>query len=103
MLPYYAGIIEYETTFSLKDLPEDDTTVVQFEYDRPFHEATEVSINGSAYRPVLWHPRRIKLPTLRLRSGTNVLRVRVYTTQVRAFEGQWFDYGRHAYRRVGEG
>jgi hypothetical protein len=102
LLPYYAGVIEYTIEFSLDRIPDSDQLVVAFEYDRPFHEATEVSVNGSEYVPVLWQPRCTVLPADRLRVGNNVLHTRVYTTQIRAFEGQWFDYVRHEYRDVGE-
>jgi hypothetical protein len=101
LLPYYAGTVEYVTTFSLGDVSDSDEVLVSFEYDRPFHEATEVSINGSAHQPVLWQPRCIRLPTSYLRAGRNVLRTRVYTTLIRAFEGQWFDYVQHKCRAVG--
>jgi hypothetical protein len=41
------------------------------------------------------------MPTNELREGTNILQTRVYTTLIRAFEGQSFDIGAHAYREVG--
>lgn len=100
LLPYYAGMIEYTTEFQLAGLPESEEVIAEFEYPLPFHEATEVSINGSAYQPVLWQPRCLKLKTSCLRVGQNTLSTKVYTTQIRAFEGQWFDYQRHAYRSI---
>jgi hypothetical protein len=102
LLPYYAGMIEYTTEFTLDYIPESDEVIVEFNYDEPFHESTEVSINESAYMPVLWQPRHLKFPVDRLHVGNNTLRTRVYTTLIRSFEGQWFDYHRHEYRDVGE-
>jgi hypothetical protein len=101
LLPYYAGVLEYTTEFSLECLPETDDVLVEFDYGDHFHEATEVSINGSAFVPVLWQPRCLKLATQQLRPGENTLTTRVYTTLIRSFEGQWFDYDQHIYREIG--
>jgi len=100
LLPFYAGAIQYTTRFILGTIPAADQVIAQFEYDRPFHEATEVSINGSPYTPVAWQPRCIKLPTRCLIAGENILKTRVYTTLIRSFEGQWFDYESHQYRDI---
>jgi hypothetical protein len=100
LLPYYAGVIEYTTDFVLDRLPADDQVILEFDYGQPFHEATEVSVNGSAYKPVLWQPRCVQLPTACLRVGKNHLKTKVYTTRIRSFEGQWFDYKLHEYRDV---
>lgn len=102
LLPYYAGVLEYDTEFILDHLPEADHVVIELDYGGAFHEATEVSINGGQYVPVLWEPRCVQLSRHRLRAGANTVRTRVYTTLIRAFEGQWFDYGAHRYRDVGE-
>ena len=99
-LPYYAGVIEYEMEFYLEHIPTGPHIVAQFEGDAPFEEASEVSINGSDWQPVLWQPRQLTLHASQLKAGQNALRVRVYTTLIRSFEGQWFDYERHEYRGV---
>jgi hypothetical protein len=101
LLPYYAGVILYTTRFVLEHVPATDLVILHFEYDRPFHEATEVSINGSPYQPVVWQPRCVKLSTKYLSAGENILNTRVYTTLIRSFEGQWFDYETHQVRDVG--
>ena len=88
---------QYTTRFVLEDVPAADHVIVQFEYDRPFHEATEVSINGSPYTPVVWQPRCVKLLTHYLNAGENILKTQVHTTLIRSFEGQWFDYESHRY------
>ncbi len=100
LIPYYAGVLEYTTGFAVDRLPEGDAVLVEFEYAAPFHETAEVSINGSGYTPLLWQPRCLKLPIRQLRVGRNTLATRVYTTLIRSFEGQWFDYRRHVYREV---
>lgn len=101
LLPYYAGVIQYTTRFVLEDVPAADHVILQFDYDCPFHEATEVSINGSPYKPVVWQPRCVKLAMDYLIVGENLLKTKVYTTLIRSFEGQWFDYEPHKYRDVG--
>jgi hypothetical protein len=100
LLPYYAGVVEYTTTFVLDRLPDADRVRVMFAYEAPFHEASEVSVNGGPYRPVVWHPRCIELERERLRVGQNTLKTRVYTTLIRSFEGQRFDYNLHRYEDV---
>jgi hypothetical protein len=99
-LPYYAGVIEYVSEFTLQCLPETDAALVEFVYAEPFHDAVEVSINGGDYAPILWQPRRLKLATQQLHVGENRLTTRVYTTLIRSFEGQCFDYHRHVYRDI---
>ena len=100
LLPHYAGVIEYTTTFTLDQLPDTERVLVAFEYAEPFHEASEVSINDGPYQPVLWQPRCIALERACLRVGENTLKTRVYTTLIRSFEGQRFDYALHEYQDV---
>ena len=101
LLPYYAGLIQYTTQFRLQQLPKSDDVIVKFDYDRPFHEATKVSINGGPYKPVSWQPRCIRIATSDLIVGENIVRTKVYSTLIRSFEGQWFDYQVHAHRDIG--
>jgi hypothetical protein len=100
LLPYYAGVIEYTTTFILERLPDADHVLAVLEYEGPFHEASEVSINGGPYQPVIWQPCCIVLERGCLRVGENTLKTRVYTTLIRSFEGQRFDYALHRYEDV---
>ncbi len=106
-LPFYAGVIEYGLNFDLarsetdQSKPESDHVRVDFVTDAAFHEACEVSLNGGPWRTLAWEPRSLMLPVTELRPGHNEVRVRVYTTLIRAFEGQWFDYDAHCYREVG--
>lgn len=101
LLPYYAGVITYTTEFEVESIPAAENVLLELDYGTPFHEATEVSVNGSAHIAVAWEPRLVMLPASRLRVGRNMLETRVYTTLVRSFEGQWFDYAAHTYRAVG--
>jgi hypothetical protein len=101
LLPYYAGVIHYTTRFVLDDIPAAEQVILQFDYNGPFHEATEVAINGGPYLPLVWQPRCVKAAAADLVAGENILKTKVYTTLIRSFEGQWFDYEAHQYRPVG--
>jgi len=79
-----------------------EQVLARFVTDAPFHEACEVSINGGPWRALVWEPRSLEIPASELRPGPNEVRVKVYTTLIRAFEGQWFDHAGHCYREVGE-
>ncbi len=100
-LPFYAGVVEYETTFDLEEIPDGELTLVELEHGLPFQEASEVAFNSGPWRPLLWSPYRVLVPTRELRSGSNTLRIRVYTTLIRSFEGQTFDILAHTYRDIG--
>jgi hypothetical protein len=99
-LPFYAGVVDYSTSFVLEKVPPVDRVLVIFAYAGPFHEAAEVSVNDGPWLPALWSPRQVVVPTSALRTGENLLRTRVYTTLIRPFEGQWFDYDAHCQRDV---
>jgi len=99
-LPYYAGVVEYETTFDLESIPNADSVLVEVNHGIPFQDATEVSVNGDDWRPMPWSPYCILLPSSELREEDNALKIRVYTTLIRSFEGQWFDIDGHCYRDV---
>ncbi len=49
-----------------------------FDYGAPFYEASEVSVNGGPFAPVLWEPRQVVLPVAQLRVGQNTLCTRLY-------------------------
>lgn len=67
---------------------------------REFNETTEITVNDSEFLPVLWQPRVIRIAAKTLRAGTNRMRIKVYTTLIRAFEGAYFDEESHFYRRL---
>ena len=102
-LPYYAGEIEYETTIEIDAVPQSEWALLAFSHDASFHEAAEISVNGGPFRPVLWQPHTLTIPTAELKPGTNRLVTRMHTMLIRSFEGTWFDYDRHEYRDVREG
>ncbi len=93
-LPFYAGRIEYQTSFAVGSVPEAEEVVLVFDYAAPFHEASGVG-ERRPFAPVLWEPRRVVLPVAQLRVGQNTLCRRVCTTLIRSFEGQTFDYKSH--------
>ena len=100
-LPFYSGTIDYECSIDLKRPPSGDAAV-ELVFDRPFEDACEVSFNGGSFLPVLWSPRRVIVPGGQLREGANDVRMRVYTSMIRTFEGQVFDIEAHATRRIGD-
>ena len=109
-LPYYAGVVEYrgEFTLSAGELTVFGDGVAgpllgEIDFGRPFDDACEVSINNGAWRPLLWSPRRIPLAPGDLRPGANQIAIRVYTTLIRAFEGQRFDIPSHSYQEIDAG
>lgn len=90
LIPFYSGVVDYTTEFELEGVPKASSAILRFRYDDldgGFREATEVSVNGSDFQPVLWEPRCIKVSTDLLRVGKNSLTTRVYTTLIRSFEG----------------
>ncbi len=99
-LPFYSGTIEYAMSFELSSLPPGPRVVIQFDAEAPFHEACEISINGGEWHVVAWSPRRIELDVAQLCLGRNALAVKVYTTLIRSFEGQWFEPHQHRYRTI---
>lgn len=104
-MPYYAGVVEYTGEFAVtqKELEtrgDPEQLVAQLDFGVPFDDACEVSINGGAWQPVLWSPRRLLIQPGDLRAGLNHIAVRVYTTLIRAFEGQRFDIPSHSYQEV---
>lgn len=101
-LPFYAGVVDYAFSFDVSHVPEDDRILVELQTGKRFLDAAEISINGSEFRPMLWHPRRVAVPASMIRTGSNDAVVRVSTTLIRAFEGTWFDEETHGYRKVGE-
>lgn len=102
-LPYYAGAVEYEATFDLERVPDAERVLVELDHGIPFEDAAVASINGGPWLAMPWSPYRAVLETAHLRPGRNALTLRVHTTLIRSFEGQWFDLVRHRYRDVGTG
>jgi hypothetical protein len=87
LMPFYSGVVDYLTEFDLDSVPQSSEVILYFRYEGSFREATEVSVNGGDFRPVLWEPRCIRVRADQLRTGRNSLVTRVYTTLIRAFEG----------------
>jgi hypothetical protein len=92
-LPFYSGVVEYRGTFQATG----DERIVQLPLDENLlgDDAYEVSFNGGDWHSVPFSPRWIELAAGELRAGTNEICLRVYTTLLRAFEGQRFDVRSH--------
>jgi hypothetical protein len=101
-LPFYAGAVEYALRVDLEQPPSVGEALVELAFAEPFADCAEASFNGGPWRPVPWSPRLVRVPAAELRPGANELRLRVRTTLIRTFEGQWFDQRAHRYRQVGE-
>jgi len=101
-LPFYAGVVEYNSSFELRVPPRDERAALEFDWPVRFEDACEVALNGGGWRAMLWSPYRVEVPATELRTGRNELRIRVYTTLLRSFEGEWFDPEAHACRPVGQ-
>ena len=99
-LPFYAGVVEYETSFELATIPDSDSVVASLEFQATFLEACEVSINHSDWQPLLWSPYTCTIPKDHLNTGTNTLRIRVYTSLIRSFEGQRFNHDIHSQENI---
>jgi hypothetical protein len=86
-LPFFAGVVEYRGKVEID--------VIRAIVELPNEDACEVSFNGGPWHQMLWTPRQIRPSPGELRMGENDIRIRVYTTLLRAFEGQWFDSVNH--------
>ena len=99
-LPFYAGVVEYETSFELDTIPDSDSVVASLDFQATFLAACEVSINHSDWQPLLWSPYTCTIPKDHLNTGTNTLRIRVYTSLIRSFEGQRFNHDIHSQENI---
>ena len=99
-LPFYAGEVEYRCLFPLDTVPTGPRLRVELDFPVPFHEACQVSFNGSPWQALPWEPYHPEIDAHQLKIGANELRLRVYTTLIRSFEGQNFDYAQHRYVQI---
>lgn len=94
-LPFYAGVVEYERKFFIEEVPPGDSALVELDFEEPFGEACQLSINDGIWHTLPWSPYACTMPTAALKRGDNSLRIRVYTSLIRAFEGQRFNHHTH--------
>mgnify|MGYP000153290230 CR=1 FL=1 len=99
-LPFFSGALAYRLEFNLPALPSGERAALELQTPTPCSEAMEVSINGGDFAPLLWQPHRVEVSTALLRPGRNQMEVRVHTSLIRAFEGQWFDETQHRYQTI---
>ena len=99
-LPFYAGIIEYETNFELDTIPNSENILASLDFQETFLEACEISINNNDWQPLLWSPYTCNIPKNNLNTGSNTLQIRVYTSLIRSFEGQRFNHDTHSYEDI---
>jgi hypothetical protein len=114
-LPHFAGVAEWRGTWTPP--PEASTggsALGELLLPPGVEDACEVSVGGGPWEPALWSPRLIHLAPERLGLGAGgrgdgrdppavgpvPIAVRVYTSLVRAFEGERFDTAGHRYAPV---
>jgi hypothetical protein len=92
-LPFYAGVVEYRGKVQVDAI----SAIVELPIDSELlgDDAVEVSFNAGPWHAMLWSPRLVCPASGELRIGANEIRLRVYTTLLRAFEGQHFDVASH--------
>lgn len=96
-LPFFAGVIEYRFFAQIEELPEVGQLRLELETPKPFHEACEISLNEGAWHALPWGLYPLEIDRSELRRGENTVKIKVYSTLIRAFEGQEFDYENHRY------
>jgi len=101
-LPFYAGRIIYEFQYPLKIISQSKNVSIRLQLPKLFRDAAEVKINDSEWFPLLWNPRVFTMPVAMLQKN-NAIRIRVYTTVSRVFDGEYFDYREHKYKNVLKG
>ena len=94
-LPFYAGVVEYERAFLIEEIPVGESALVELDFEQPFWEACQLSLNGGPWHTLPWSPYACTVPTDALKKGSNSLRLRVYTSLIRVFEGQRFNHHTH--------
>jgi len=99
-LPYFAGSLEYQQTFTLAAMPTAPRARLALRLPETFHDACSISLNGGAWRDLPWPPYELEIDSADLRPGSNQLSLRVFTSLIRSFEGQSFDYAQHKYVNI---
>lgn len=98
-LPFYAGDIEYKKIINLNTDSIGD--VLELYIDEPFLEdVVELCINGRFVGTCPWSPYAWRVEKSWLKSGENEVKLRVSTTLLGLFEGQYFNYKEHRYMDV---
>jgi hypothetical protein len=93
-LPYYAGETCFTQVFSWNG---DSTPAVLDLSALELSDAVRVYLNGTDLGVSAWEPRRVRIPQGVLRTGENVLELRVRNTMQGFYEGQTFDRALHRY------
>jgi hypothetical protein len=92
-LPFFAGVVEYRSVAVISSVAE----VIEVDFD-PLSlgdDACEICFNGGSWHSLPWSPRRVRPNPGELHVGQNDIRLRAYTTLLRAFEGERFDLPTH--------
>jgi hypothetical protein len=73
LLPFYAGKIEYRHPLPLDIVPTGPSLRVELDFSVPFHEACQVSFNGSYWQVLPWAPYQPEIDAPQLKIGVNEL------------------------------
>ncbi len=99
-LPFFSGTIGYEGSFFLNNLPEGEKLIAEMSLPDGFEESLRVSINEGEWQDIPWNPRSFMIDRSWLHVGENKIALKVATTLIRSFEGQYFDAATHCHLNI---
>lgn len=102
-LPYYSGSIDYEFDWELSERPSTAEVRLALKTPNDFQESCEIRVNDSQWKAACWSPYHVTLPTERLSEGVNKVVIRVHTSLIRSFEGEFFNVNEHRNESVARG
>ena len=95
-LPFYAGDIEYKRIINLNTDSIGDILEIYIE-ESFLEDAVELWINGHLVGICPWSPYAWRVDKTWLKPGKNEIKLRLSTTLLGLFEGQYFNHKRHRY------
>jgi len=98
-LPFYAGVIRYKKMFKLNTDSIENVLELSIK-DTFFQDVLEMFVNGHSAGIRAWLPYNYRVYKSCLKPGMNEIELRVSTTLLGLFEGQYFDYHEHRYIEV---
>lgn len=94
-IPFYAGTVTYSKTVDALLAGRDSLIAVE---DVWFQDSAELLVNGNSCGYRAWSPYRYSVPTSAVKSENEVA-LRVDTTLIGLFEGEYFDREQHKYEK----
>lgn len=93
-LPFYAGTVVYRKKVFIDGAAE---VMEMYIDDTGMEDVIALYVNGHHAGTRAWSPYRWIIDKDWIRAGENELEIHVTNTLIRLFEGEYFDYRRHAY------